>query len=117
MTQHQSVREIIPGDGSVTLSQDKYIGKVLERFGIKSEKTKPKNTLLGSHHKLTKDQCPRTEKEKACPRIEEEKADMAIAPCASAVASLMYAMVCTRLDIAHTVEVVRRFLSNPGREH
>ena len=36
---------------------------------------------------------------------------------ASAVGSLMYAMVCTRPDIAHAVGVVSRFLSNPGREH
>ena len=36
---------------------------------------------------------------------------------ASAVGSLMYAMVCTRPDIAHAVGVVSRFLSNPGKEH
>jgi len=36
---------------------------------------------------------------------------------ASLVGSLMYAMVCTRLDIAHVVRVVSRFLSNPGKEH
>ena len=29
----------------------------------------------------------------------------------------MYAMVCTRLDIAHVIGVVSRFLSNPGKEH
>ena len=29
----------------------------------------------------------------------------------------MYAMVCTRPDIAHSVGVVSRFLSNPGKEH
>jgi ATP-binding cassette subfamily B (MDR/TAP) protein 1 len=34
-------------------------------------------------------------------------------PYASAVGSLMYAMVCTRPDIAHAVSVVSRFLSNP----
>ena len=31
--------------------------------------------------------------------------------------SLIYAMVCTRPDIAHSVGVVSRFLSNPGKEH
>ena len=35
----------------------------------------------------------------------------------SAVGNLMYAMVCTRLDIAHPNCVVNRFLSNPGKEH
>ncbi|KAL6334535.1 hypothetical protein AAG906_018034 [Vitis piasezkii] len=38
-------------------------------------------------------------------------------PYASAVGSLMYAMVCTRPDIAYAVGVVSRFLSNPGRHH
>ncbi|PKI56618.1 hypothetical protein CRG98_023001 [Punica granatum] len=38
-------------------------------------------------------------------------------PYSSAVGSLMYAMVCTRPDIAHSVGVVSRFLSNPGKEH
>ncbi|KAI4338352.1 hypothetical protein L6164_016691 [Bauhinia variegata] len=38
-------------------------------------------------------------------------------PYRPAVGSLMYAMVCTRPDIAHAVGVVSRFLSNPGREH
>ena len=42
---------------------------------------------------------------------------MSRVPYASAVGSLMYAMVCTRLDIAHAVGVLRRFMSNPGKEH
>ncbi|GJX31864.1 retrovirus-related pol polyprotein from transposon TNT 1-94 [Tanacetum coccineum] len=33
------------------------------------------------------------------------------------VGSLMYAMVCTRPDIAHEIGVVSRFMSNLGREH
>ena len=36
---------------------------------------------------------------------------------ASAIGSLMYAMVCTRLDIAHVVGVVSRFMSKPGKQH
>ena len=36
---------------------------------------------------------------------------------ASAVGSLMYAMIFTRPDIAHAVKVVRQYLSNPGKEH
>ncbi|XP_076930795.1 uncharacterized protein LOC143595730 [Bidens hawaiensis] len=42
---------------------------------------------------------------------------MAKVPYASAVGSLMYAMVCTRPDIAHAVGVVSRFMSDPGKEH
>ena len=36
---------------------------------------------------------------------------------ASAVRSLMYAMVCTQPDIGYAVGVVNRFMSNLGREH
>ncbi|WVY98191.1 hypothetical protein V8G54_030342 [Vigna mungo] len=36
---------------------------------------------------------------------------------ASTVGILMYVMVCTRLDIAHAVGVMSRFLSNPIKEH
>lgn len=38
-------------------------------------------------------------------------------PYASAVGSLMYAMVCTRPDIAQAVSVVSRYMSQPGKEH
>ena len=43
--------------------------------------------------------------------------EMSKVPYASAVGSLMYAMVCTRPDIAHAIGVVSRFLTNPGKEY
>ena len=43
--------------------------------------------------------------------------EMSKVPYASNVGSLMYAMVCTRPDIAHVVRVVSRFLTNHGKEH
>ena len=63
---------------------------------------------LANHFRLTSQQCPSTDK---------EQEEMDRVPYASAVGSLMYAMVCTRPDIAHSVGVVSRFLSNPGKEH
>lgn len=36
---------------------------------------------------------------------------------ASAIAIMMYDMVCTRLDIAHAVEVMSRCMSNPSKQH
>ena len=69
---------------------------------------KPVSTPLGSHFKLSKEQLPKT----------EEKMDhMSKVPCASAIGSLMYAMVCTRPDIAHAVGVVSRFMSRFGKKH
>ena len=38
-------------------------------------------------------------------------------PYALVVGSLMYVMVCNRLDIAHAVGVVRRYMSHLGLEH
>eukprot|EP00253_Pinus_taeda_P007617 PITA_07617 len=54
---------------------------------------------------------------KQCPKTQEEEEDMSCVPYASAVGSLMYAMVCTRLDIVHAVGVLSRFMSKPGKEH
>ncbi|XP_038877495.1 secreted RxLR effector protein 161-like [Benincasa hispida] len=51
------------------------------------------------------------------PQSEAEKEYMSRVPCASAVESLMYTMVCTRPDLAHAVNVVSRFMGQPGKEH
>ena len=42
---------------------------------------------------------------------------MARIPYASAIGSLMYAMVCTRPNNGHAVGAVSRFMSNPGKAH
>ena len=42
---------------------------------------------------------------------------MKIIPYASVVGSLIYAQVCTRLDIAFTVGMLGRYQSNPGVDH
>ena len=42
---------------------------------------------------------------------------MSLIPFASAISSLMYAMVWTRADIAHAVGVVSEYMDNPGKEH
>ena len=52
-----------------------------------------------------------------CPTAREEKENMAKVPYSSVIGSLMYAMVCTRSDIAHAVGVVSRFLENSRKEH
>ncbi|XP_031393460.1 secreted RxLR effector protein 161-like [Punica granatum] len=42
---------------------------------------------------------------------------MAQVPYASAIGSLMYAMLCTRPDIAYAVSMTSRYQSNPGLDH
>lgn len=38
-------------------------------------------------------------------------------PCTTTIRSLMYVMVYTRLDIAHTIRVISGFLMNPRNEN
>ena len=89
----------------LTLSRSEYIEKVLEIFRLQD--AKPVSTPLASHFKLTKDMCPKTQ---------EEINYMSKVPY-STVGSLMYAMVCTRLDIGHVVGVVSSYMNNLGKEH
>jgi len=80
-----------------TLSQNEYIEKVLKRFNMQNEKLV--STPFYIHFKLSKEMCPKTQ---------EDVDYISKVPYASAVGSLMYAMVCTRPDIAHAVGVVSR---------
>ncbi|KAA0043130.1 gag/pol protein [Cucumis melo var. makuwa] len=57
---------------------------------------------------LSKEQCPKTP---------QEVEDMSNIPYASAVGSLMYAMLCTRPDICYSVGIFSRYQSNPGHDH
>ena len=50
-----------------------------------------------------------------CPKTEKDKAEMRRVSDASAIGSLMYAMVCMRPDIAFAVGTVCRYMSNPGK--
>ena len=52
-----------------------------------------------------------------CPETQEEIDYMSRIPYSSTVGSLMYAMVCTRPDIAHAVGAVSRYMNNPGKEN
>jgi hypothetical protein len=72
------------------------------------QECKPVKVPIPIGVKLSVDQCPKTH---------EEEEDMSRVPYASAVGSLMYAMVCTRPDIAHAVGVLSRYMSKPGKEH
>ena len=88
----------------LTLSKSEYIEKVLKRFNMQN--AKPVSIPLPSHFKLSKEVRPKTQ---------EEMAYMSKVPYASVVGSLMYAMFCTRPDIAHVVGVVSRYMNNPRK--
>ena len=69
-----------------------------------------KKGLLPTRHGiiLSKEQCPKTH---------QEEEDMRRIPYASAVGSLMYAMLCSRPDICYEVGIVSRYQSNPKMGH
>ena len=90
----------------LALSQALYIDKMLVRYSMQNSK---KGNLPSRHGVvLSKRQCPTTP---------QEEEDMRRIPYASAVGSLMYAMLCTRPDICYAVGIVSRFQSNPGLDH
>ncbi|KAM1216942.1 hypothetical protein ACFX2J_013172 [Malus domestica] len=90
----------------ITLSQSMYIDKVLSRFQMAQSKKGLLPVRHGIH--LSKFMGPKTP---------EEIRQMSVIPYASAIGSLMYAMICTRLDIAYVVSITNRYQSNPGLEH
>jgi hypothetical protein len=90
----------------IGLSQSAYIDKILKRFKMEDSK---RGFLPISHGTiLSKTQSPTTN---------QEIARMNGIPYASAIGSIMYAMLCTRPDIAYAVSVTSRYQKNPGESH
>ena len=82
----------------IGLSQDMYIDKVLKRFNLQDSK---KGFLPMSHGiNLSKSQCPSTT---------DERDRMNGIPYASAIGSIMYAMLCTRPDLSYALNVTSRY--------
>jgi hypothetical protein len=87
------------------LNQRKYVETILHRFNM--EECKPVKVPIPVGVKLFADQCPKTQ---------EEEEDMPHVPYVSVVGRFMYAMVCTRPDIAHAMGVLIRYMSKLGKE-
>ncbi|KAE8685043.1 hypothetical protein F3Y22_tig00111101pilonHSYRG00028 [Hibiscus syriacus] len=90
----------------IWLSQKNYLKKILSRFSMQD--CKPISTSLPINFKLSSNMSPSSEK---------EMMEMSRVPYASAVGSLIFAVICTRSDIAQAVGVVSRYMANPGKEH
>ena len=58
--------------------------------------------------KLSKSQSPTTT---------EDREKMSVIPYASAIGSIMYAMLCTKPNVNLAVSSLGRYQSNPGMEH
>src|SRR3954465_5009998 len=90
----------------LALSQRTFLEKILKRFNMDNTKRGLLTVMKGS--KLSVTQCPATSK---------EREEMSSKPYASAIGSIMYAMQCTRPDVALAVSQTNRYQSNPGMDH
>jgi hypothetical protein len=90
----------------IGLSQGIYIDKLLKRFNMQDSK---KGSLPMSHDiDLGKKHCSSTNAD-----IETMKK----ISYASAIRSIMYAMICTRLDVSYALSMTSRHQANPGIAH
>ena len=85
------------------LSKKKYVTEIFERFNMSGPNSI--GSVFPTNCKMNAKQCPRGEK---------EKAEIRKVPYASTVCSLMYAIFCTRPDIAFSMGAVSSYMSNLG---
>ncbi|GJY80741.1 retrotransposon protein, putative, ty1-copia subclass [Tanacetum coccineum] len=90
----------------IGLNQSAYIDKILKKFNMQNSK---KGFIpMEVKHDLSNEMCASSD---------EEKAYMKKVPYASAVGSIMYAVRCTRPDVAFAQNLVSRYQQNPGKLH
>ena len=87
------------------LNQRKYFETILQRFNMQDSKLTNVPIPVGVNLSIEK-----------CPKTQEEEEEMSFIPYESAGNNLMYAMVCTRPNIAHAMGVLRRFMSKLGKD-
>ncbi|KAL0560594.1 hypothetical protein IC582_001003 [Cucumis melo] len=91
---------------TLVMYQASYIDKMLFRYKIQNSKKGLLPYRYGIH--LSKEQCPKTP---------QEVENMIKFSYASAIESLMYAMLCTRPDICFSVGMISGYQSNLGCDH
>ena len=88
------------------LSQSWYIDLILKRFNMEARK---RSYLPASHGiRLSK---------RICPKTPEERKRMNEISYASAVRSIMYAMLCTKPDVAYALDIASRFQADPKKDY
>jgi len=85
----------------IGLSQDTYMDMVLKRFNMEHSK---RGLLPMSHGMCFSD--------KQCPSSDEEHKHMSKVPY-----TIMYGMICTRLDVSYALRVASRYQANLGESH
>src|SRR3989337_3312375 len=87
-------------------SQSTYLDKVLKKFKMDQSKKGFLPVVQGM--KLSQTQSPTTT---------EDREKMKVIPYASAIGSIMYAMLCTRPDVYLAISLAGRYQSNSGVDH
>jgi hypothetical protein len=90
----------------IGLIQQAYIDKILNRFNMQDSK----KGFLPMSYGITLSK-------KQCPTDPEEQERMRAIPYALAIGSIMYAMICTRLDVSYALSATSRYPSNYGDAH
>jgi len=91
---------------SLKIQQHDYLLKAVQRFGINN--CKSVTVPLAGHFLLSKAQCPTSN---------SEIIKMENVPYANAIGTIMCSMISTRPDLAHSISLLSRFMSNPGKPH
>ena len=52
-----------------------------------------------------------------CPKTQDKRTRMSLIPYASAIRSIMYAMLCTRLDVSYALNIMSKYQFDPGEGH
>ncbi|KAD4180297.1 hypothetical protein E3N88_28888 [Mikania micrantha] len=90
----------------IGLNKSAYIDKVLKRF--KMENSKKGLVPIQKGTILSTSQCPSS-------KVEQERMNAVLY--ASAIGSIMYAMICTRPDVSYALSMTSRYQQNPGNSH
>src|SRR6266516_3183829 len=90
----------------IGLSQSTYLDKVLKKFKMDQSKKGFLPVLQGVRVSAAQR-----------PTSAEDREKMSVIPYASAIGSIMYAMLCTRPDVNLAISLVGRYQSNPGMDH
>jgi hypothetical protein len=90
----------------IGLSQDTYIEKILNQFNMQDSKKGFSPMLHGI-----------TLSKKQCPLEPDEQERMRVIPYASAIGSIMYAMLCTHRDISYALSATSRYEFNYGEAY
>ncbi|KAJ8504938.1 hypothetical protein OPV22_005824 [Ensete ventricosum] len=88
------------------LSQSRCIDSIVKRFGMENSK----RGLIPIRHEISLSRSMSS-------KFPEERIYMNKIPYASAIRTIMYAMLCTRLDIAYALSVMSRYQTYLGLEH